>query len=530
MVVAMFILVLAAVASSSSAQTIMRKPGQAVPTLPRSPGQVPREGPDPDSPYSLTVRVYVMPFDTAQSPAPGEGAHLLLMDGTGRRLGRDPITSALHDEIPDGRYEPVINPNPTMPVGPRGLAGNGIALRTPAEGRYELQVIGADHAAYEYVVQAWDRTGRPRWTHFGRGATEPGAVDRYELTYSLSLTPPIWIAEKRDHSFLTVFLHGIRQGRSKSAAVGELVLTDPRGRRLGVSPLTKASYHEIPRAYYGAASNEGSELGVPEPADGVYTLDVVGTAVGRYDLEFHPSGRTGDPLGSFQLAELPTRPGTVHRYALNYFASEGKFEVSGGFPGGNDKSNETKSFLTYAHPITAETRLRAGQSTFPLLIFYGSRILPETLRAALNGADVTKLFTPRPGGHQMVLLKLRVGENTLTLSVQGQTSRGETASDTDRLTFIVRCCDGLRNPSLNRSGGPRPRAAEVCGAFVRVHSLGLHRLEVIPRLRHMQVANSLMVQTEAARHQDQDVWVVSGDLLPGHLHGWRPLAAMRVVR
>ena len=63
--------------------------------------------------------------------------------------------------------------------------------------------------------------------------------------------------------------------------------------------------------------------------------------------------------------------------------------------------------------------------------------MPETLCAVLNGADITKLFAPTPRGHQMVLLKLRAGENTLTLSVQGQTSRGETASDTDRLTFIL---------------------------------------------------------------------------------------------
>src|SRR2546427_744879 len=128
-VVAIFVLALAVVASSSSAQTIMRKPNEGRPsTLEASSGQVPREGPDPDG--------------------------------------------------------------------------------------------------YEYIVQAWDRAGRPRWTLFGRRATEPGAVDRYELTYSLSLTPPIWIAEKRDHSLLTVFLHGVRQGRSESAAVGELVLAD----------------------------------------------------------------------------------------------------------------------------------------------------------------------------------------------------------------------------------------------------------------------------------------------------------------
>ena len=110
-VVAMFVIVLAAVASSSSAQTIMRKPNEGRPsTLEPSPGQVPREGSDPDGPYSLTVRVYVMPFDPNRLPVPGKGAHLLLTDATGRRLGRDPTTSVLHDEIPDGRYEPVINP------------------------------------------------------------------------------------------------------------------------------------------------------------------------------------------------------------------------------------------------------------------------------------------------------------------------------------------------------------------------------------------------------------------------------------
>ena len=437
--VAVAVFALAAVTSSTAAQVILRRPGQPKPAPSPSPGQVPRQGPDPDAPYTLTVRVYVTPFEAKRLPVPGQGVHLLLVDDQGRRLGRDPVTDALYAEIPDARYEPVINPHPTAPVGPRGLAGNGITLRTPAEGRYEIQVIGADQTGYEYVVQAWDRTGRPRWTDFGRGATEPGAVDRYELTYSLSLTPPIWLTEKKEDSFLAVFLHGIRQGGSEPEDVGELVLTDPRGRRLGVSPLTRTTYKEIPKAYYGAASNEGSELDVREPADGAYRLEVIGTSVGRYDLEIHPSDKTGRALGPLQLAEMPTLPGAVHRYAFRYSSAPGAgFRVSGGFSDGDGGPDERNGFLTYANPTAAETRLSGGQTTFPLLIFYGPPILPETLRAALNGADVTKLFVPAPGGHQLVPLRLRPGENTLTLSVRGRTANGQIASDTDRFTFIVR--------------------------------------------------------------------------------------------
>src|SRR5229473_2318377 len=81
--------------------------------------------------------------------------------------------------------------------------------------------------------------------------------------------------------------------------------------------------------------------------------------------------------------------------------------------------------------------------------------------------------------------------------------------------------------NLQTVNGPRPRATEVRGAFDRVHALGLHRPEVLPRLSHIQGGELVdgTLQTEAAGHQDQDIWVVSGDLLPRHLYGWRPLPA-----
>jgi hypothetical protein len=108
---------------------------------------------------------------------------LRLTDPAGRRLGVDPVSGAAVSEIPDARYEPVTNPEPTAPLGPRGLAGTGIALDAPAEGRYLLEVIGTERVRFEIAVAGWDRQNRRRWLHLsGGGDTEPGAVDRYEVT------------------------------------------------------------------------------------------------------------------------------------------------------------------------------------------------------------------------------------------------------------------------------------------------------------------------------------------------------------
>jgi hypothetical protein len=64
----------------------------------------------------------------------------------------------------DGRYEPVINPNRTMPVGPRGLAGNGIALRTPAEGATSFR----SSAPITPPTSMSSRHGTGRDAHAGR--------------------------------------------------------------------------------------------------------------------------------------------------------------------------------------------------------------------------------------------------------------------------------------------------------------------------------------------------------------------------
>src|SRR5438034_256716 len=124
---------LLSLAAGGTAQVIMRPPGQPPPTLPRAQDQVPRPPgfTDPDGPYALALRVYVTPFDAKRVLAPGQGVRLLLTDSTGRRFGRGPLGGAFFLEIPDATYEAVVNPNPNAPVGPRGRAGAGIALRRP---------------------------------------------------------------------------------------------------------------------------------------------------------------------------------------------------------------------------------------------------------------------------------------------------------------------------------------------------------------------------------------------------------------
>src|SRR2546425_8010931 len=155
---------LLSLAAAGTAQVIMRPPGEPPPTLPRTQGQVPRQpgATDPDGPYALALRVYVTRFDAKRVLAPGQGVRLLLTDSTGRRFGRGPLGGAFFLEIPDATYEAVVNPNPNAPVGPRGRAGAGLAVRRPAEGKYELQVIGTERSEERRV----GKECRSRWSPY----------------------------------------------------------------------------------------------------------------------------------------------------------------------------------------------------------------------------------------------------------------------------------------------------------------------------------------------------------------------------
>jgi len=228
----------------------------------------------------------------------------------------------------------------------------------------------------------------------------------------------------------------------------ELLLTDPQGRRTGRDPIGNVDFEEIPESAYVDDSIVDPETGEPvppimaievlEPIEGMYRLQVIGTQAGSYSLYIRPLDKTGESPAQIIFGDIPTYVGAVHHYILEYSASPGALlRLSGGFDGHGQRPSDVNKFLSYANPMSARVQLQPGQGTFPLMIFYGATIQPQTFRARLNGMDITAQFHPVPGGTELINLSLVSGSNSLTLSVEGTTASGRVATDTDRLVFLV---------------------------------------------------------------------------------------------
>lgn len=230
---------------------------------------------------------------------------------------------------------------------------------------------------------------------------------------------------------------------------GELLLTDPQGRKVGYDPITMVAYNEIPRAYYETSGLEDAETGdpgpeskilwIPRPLAGDYQLQVIGTDTGVYTLEI----RATDPEGNQSLKifiDISITPGKIHTYGFYYAKTVGaelEFKaVTGNFDGKGQRPSDVNKFLSYVVPIQSATELPVGTTNFSLVIIYDKNIIPATFTATLNGVDVKSLFHPAPGSAESVPLNLNQGRNTLILSVKGNLPN-RVARDTDRLVFIV---------------------------------------------------------------------------------------------
>lgn len=107
--------------------------------------------------------------------------------------------------------------------------------------------------------------------------------------------------------------------------------------------------------------------------------------------------------------------------------------------GKGQRSTDVNTFLRYANPSDSTTvTLPANASTYPLAVVFGETIDPGSFSATLNGADISTQFTVNAGETSVASLALANGRNTLVLSIDGLRNDGRTATDTDRLTFIVK--------------------------------------------------------------------------------------------
>lgn len=234
---------------------------------------------------------------------------------------------------------------------------------------------------------------------------------------------------------------------------GEIILTDPQGRRTGQDPLSGQTYNEIPFSSYeitgydthaddGTTSVEPGDMSkvveVADPIPGEYTVTVTGTGAGSYDLDIRLLDASYNSSIK-EMAGLPISPGAVYKFKYAYvppLVDNSEPQLVGGFDGGGQRPRDVNKLLTYANPTESQTTLQAGTTTFPLVVIYDGNVIPATFKADLNGTDVTALFNPVPGSIQMVNLNLKGGSNVLKLSIDGNLPN-RIATDSDRLVFKV---------------------------------------------------------------------------------------------
>ena len=229
---------------------------------------------------------------------------------------------------------------------------------------------------------------------------------------------------------------------------GELLITDPQGKRTGYDPISGIEYSEIPNSGYASEAIEDAITGEPgpetkiidirQPIEGEYELKVIGTEEDDYTLGIYATDRENNESGKEFLEPISISPEVVHSYVLNYSREVGsEIEVFGGFDGKGQRPRDVNKFLSYSNPTQMRTELAEGVTTFDLVIFYDQSIIPGTFKAGLNKQDITSLFSPSPGGAETVRLNLASGRNTLILSVDGTLTSGRVATDRDRLVFLV---------------------------------------------------------------------------------------------
>jgi len=88
-------------------------------------------------------------------------------------------------------------------------------------------------------------------------------------------------------------------------------------------------------------------------------------------------------------------------------------------------------------PTDTRTKLPAGTTSITVTVVYGDTTDPATFTAEFNGADVRPRFHPAPGAIETVTFNVASGTSKVQLSIQGRTSSGRVARDTDTLTFLV---------------------------------------------------------------------------------------------
>lgn len=125
----------------------------------------------------------------------------------------------------------------------------------------------------------------------------------------------------------------IHPGEGRLTPPGELLLLSPGGKRIGQDPRSGRTYQEIPQAYYeyesiadaksGAAGPKSGIIYLPNPANGVYRLQVTGRITGKYFLEITAFNQGRPPLKAL------SRPRQIRKNEIQSYSIRCLFEKGG---------------------------------------------------------------------------------------------------------------------------------------------------------------------------------------------------------
>jgi hypothetical protein len=105
------------------------------------------------------------------------------------------------------------------------------------------------------------------------------------------------------------------------------------------------------------------------------------------------------------------------------------------FDGGGQQPAEVNKFMRYVAPTQTRNKVPAN-TTYTVIVYYGTTINPATFSATLDGVDITSRFHPMPGGADAVKIAIGTATTKLHLSVDGTKASGGKGTDSDTLTFL----------------------------------------------------------------------------------------------
>ena len=263
-----------------------------------------------------------------------------------------------------------------------------------------------------------------------------GPSQRNKRLYSMK-DKPIDIYENR--SVINMRLH----------SNNDYLLTDPNDRKTGIDALSGNSYADIPYSTYetiglgnlvtGNPGPTSVELTVSEPVDGDFSIRIVGTYEERYSLEILGYDKAGT-FSRPSTGSIPIELYTIHTFSLRYKKGNEKdldsMTLRGGYDGTGGEEGDGNLLLSYFTCSSSEIELSVEPKQFSLGVWYFEGTEPKSFKAALNGEDISALFTPKANSNEIVTLDLSQGSNSLVLEIEGEV-QSQRLIDTDTFDITV---------------------------------------------------------------------------------------------